>query len=728
MGSFSIAVRDLRRRLLITSVTVLSITLAVSAFLCILPLAENFEIAVGAAMNLQMYAAEPHSMTKILYSFRQPNTPVASADAIRDLDGVSLVNLRTEFIAEDPGGFMKVNDTLLGEKLKGVYRRTMGKPISIFGIDPESEDAWWRASVTREGRGFSDFVTNGSYISVEGECMVGLGMVDRFFDLYQRFGIGNISVGDTLTIMPGMLATRGTTGGATHQEITLKVVGLFKTLRDPELARLERPEEGWSGNTLILHRTDAENLFRMNEDTVSRIYVRYDPDAQGSDLINNVIIPMRKMPEISPFFITPTGAGAMGSTRLAHTTTIIISFIAVAVVIMNMMFTRVYERVRDIGIMGSFGATIFRIMSIFMIQAIFLGIIGGILGVAVAFVASQLYPNLITLRFTIPLLVSPILLAVALSLVSSIIPAFRAALYDPLTAMRYGLEAASESVVTKYMNPIYKKLVKMQFLRKRIYSSLAIRNLLRRFTRSLLATIGIAIGIGLFVQLMITSQAIKSQIVVTIDDVATGVQIDEAAGTITLQLNEIRLQELDLRAHEIAESTAEVEGVETATGEGTVLVYKGGDLEGLRDRLLETKLRGEEMTVEAYQTGLALVAIAIGALGTFNTMITAVLERTGEIGAMVAIGGEPKHIRRMFRVEASIIGLIGGVIGAFIGLAAAMLPFLFTWNFEGLRWLTILSMMGLGVVLAIGISYTSSWYPSRRASGMAPAEAFRLEY
>ena len=650
MGSISIAVRDLRRRLLITSVTILSITLAVSAFLCILPLAENFEIAVGAAMNLQMYAAEPKAITKILYPFRQPNTPVASSEEILALEGVQLVNLRTEFIAEDPRGYMDVNGTPIAGKLTALERRMQGKPMSIFGIDPEKEDEWWKAQVTDDGRGFSDFVTNGSYISAAGECMVGLDMAEYFNERFLKNGIGVIKPGDEITLHPGMIATRGTTGGATHGTITLKVVGLFHTLGDPGLDALERAEQGWSGNTLILHRSDAEQLFRMKEDTVSRIYVRYDPGVSGSDLINEVIIPLRKMAEVSPYFITPTGAGTMGSTRLAHTTTIIISFVAVAVVIMNMMFTRVYERVRDIGIMGSFGATIFRIMSIFMVQAIILGLIGGVLGIGVAFVASIIYPTLISLRWTIPLIVSPIMLAVGLALVASIIPAFRAALYDPLTAMRYGLEAASESVVTKYMNPIYKRLVKMKFLRSRIYSSLAIRNLLRRFTRSLLATIGIAIGIGLFVQLMITSQAIKAQI------------------------------------------------------------------------------GGEMVEVEAYQTGLALVAIAIGALGTFNTMITAVLERTGEIGAMVAIGGEPKHIRRMFRVEASIIRLIGGIMGAFIGLIAAMLPFLFTWNFEGLNWLMILSMMGLGIVLAIGISYFSSWYPSRRASGMAPAEAFRLEY
>ncbi len=649
MGSISIAVRDLRRRLLITSVTVLSITLAVTAFLCILPLAENFEIAVGTAMNLQMYAAEPNTITKILYSFRQPNTPMSSVPAMEALTGVHILNPRTEFIAEDPRGYLDVNGTPISPRLTSLERRMKGKRLSIFGIDPDAEDRWWRTVVTDDGRGFSSFVTNGSYITGPGECMIGLDMSEYFHERFMGNGIGLIKEGDTITLHPGMIASRGTTGGATHGTVTLKVVGLFKTLGDPGLARLGRSEEGLSGNTLIIHREDAEKLFRMKEGTVSRIYVKYDEDAKGTDIINNIIIPLRKMAEVSPYFITPTGAGTMGSTRLAHTTTIIISFIAVAVVIMNMMFTRVYERVRDIGIMGSFGATIFRIMSIFMVQALILGVIGGVLGVAVAFAASVVYPNLISLRWTIPLLVSPIMLAVGLALISSIIPAFRAALYDPLTSMRYGLEAASESIVTKYMNPIYKRLVKMKFLRARIYTSLAVRNLLRRFTRSMLATIGIAIGIGLFVQLMITSQAIKAQI-------------------------------------------------------------------------------GGEITVEAYQTGLALVAIAIGALGTFNTMITAVLERTGEIGAMIAIGGEPKHIRRMFRVEASIIGLIGGIIGALIGLFASMLPFLFTWNFEGLKWIMVLSMMGLGVVLAVGISYLSSWYPSRRASGMAPAEAFKLEY
>ncbi len=650
MGSFSIAIRDLRRRLLITSVTVASITLAISAFLCILPLAENFEIAVGTAMNLQMYAAERQSVTKVLYSFRQPNTPISSADEIRNLKGVDIVNPRTEFIAEDPRGYIDVNGTSVAQKLTALERRMRGRPLSIFGIDPESEDAWWRKVVTDDGRGLRDFVTDGSYISQPGECLIGVDMAEYYHEQFQKYGIGVIGVGDNITLRPGMIAKRGTTGGATHGTITLRVVGLFKTLDDPALDRLGRPEEAWSGNTILIHRKDAERLFAMEPDTVSRIYVRYQEGVSGIDIINNVIVPLRKMAEVAPYFITPTGAGTMGSTRLAHTTTIVISFIAVAVVIMNMMFTRVYERVRDIGIMGSFGATIFRIMSIFMIQAIILGLIGGALGVSIAFMASRLYPTLISLRFTVSLVAAPLMLAVGLALIASIVPAFRAALYDPLTAMRYGLEAASESIVTKYMNPIYKKLVKMKFLRKRIYTSLAVRNLLRRFTRSLLATIGIAIGIGLFVQLMITSQAIKSQIA------------------------------------------------------------------------------GGEVVVEAYQTALALVAIAIGALGTFNTMITAVLERTGEIGAMIAIGGEPKHIRRMFRVEASIIGFIGGVIGALIGLFAAMLPFLFTWNFRGLNWLMILSMMGLGLFLAVGISYLSSWYPSRRASGMAPAEAFRLEY
>jgi putative ABC transport system permease protein len=50
-----------------------------------------------------------------------------------------------------------------------------------------------------------------------------------------------------------------------------------------------------------------------------------------------------------------------------------------------------------------------------------------------------------------------------------------------------------------------------------------------------------------------------------------------------------------------------------------------------------------------------------------NTMFTAVLERTKEIGVMKAVGAKDRHILAMFLAEGALIGLVGGWLGVLIG-------------------------------------------------------------
>ena len=61
------------------------------------------------------------------------------------------------------------------------------------------------------------------------------------------------------------------------------------------------------------------------------------------------------------------------------------------------------------------------------------------------------------------------------------------------------------------------------------------------------------------------------------------------------------------------------------------------------------------------------IALTVASLGIVNTMVMSILERTRDIGIMKAIGGGDEDIRWIFLVEASLIGLMGGVGGLLLG-------------------------------------------------------------
>ncbi|MBU2104172.1 MAG: ABC transporter permease [Nanoarchaeota archaeon] len=71
--------------------------------------------------------------------------------------------------------------------------------------------------------------------------------------------------------------------------------------------------------------------------------------------------------------------------------------------------------------------------------------------------------------------------------------------------------------------------------------------------------------------------------------------------------------------------------------------------------------------------GIAAISLFVGGTGIANTMYTSVLERTKEIGTMKAIGAKNSDILWVFLIEAGLLGLVGGIIGALIGLGSAIL-------------------------------------------------------
>ena len=68
--------------------------------------------------------------------------------------------------------------------------------------------------------------------------------------------------------------------------------------------------------------------------------------------------------------------------------------------------------------------------------------------------------------------------------------------------------------------------------------------------------------------------------------------------------------------------------------------------------------------VEIVLTAVGVIALTVAALGIANAMLAAVRERRREIGVIKAIGGRDRDVRRMFLVEAGVLGFAGGVLGA----------------------------------------------------------------
>ena len=137
---------------------------------------------------------------------------------------------------------------------------------------------------------------------------------------------------------------------------------------------------------------------------------------------------------------------------------------------------------------------------------------------------------------------------------------------------------------------------------------------------------------------------------------------------------------------------------------------------------------------------LALIgglALLVASFGISNTMIMSIRERTREIGIMKAIGGSDGEVTRIFFVEASLIGLCGGVIGVACGWgidrAANVLANRWVTRQVGqaIRQIEFFSipwyLSGGAILFAVLISLIAAVYPATRAAKVDPIKALRYE-
>jgi putative ABC transport system permease protein len=138
---------------------------------------------------------------------------------------------------------------------------------------------------------------------------------------------------------------------------------------------------------------------------------------------------------------------------------------------------------------------------------------------------------------------------------------------------------------------------------------------------------------------------------------------------------------------------------------------------------LVTTAASVSKTLTVLLAGVAAISLLVGGIGVMNIMLVSVTERIREIGLRKALGARPALIRRQFLIEAALLGLTGGLIGAAVGIAGAkVLPNLIS-NPVALSMPAIFG--SITVALAIGLVF--GVYPASRAAQLAPIDALRSE-
>jgi putative ABC transport system permease protein len=393
-------IRNVFRHKLRSFLTILGILIGVLALTTMGALAENFNALLDGGVKYfggSIQVGPPDGQAASLL-------PLSKIDEIKQVPGVSAAFPSYGFQAK-PGQITTVS---------------FGVPDTIIAGDPQ-ENQWSSLKVT---------TAQGHYLSgTSGEVVLG-STIDKEF---------NKKVGDTID-----LPVRPPDAKPDFINHTFTVVGILNVTRTaPDTFAYINTTDG----QMLLK--DSLPIAIRDQIDVSKISESFDvygaPGASLSQLdkiADDINAQVTGVKAVRPSTVVASFKSGGAIFTAITTAAALLALIIGGLSVVNTMFMAVAERVREIGLKKAVGATTLNVMGEFLLEATFIGFLGGVLGYAlgalITIVANATTPvGQPTLFLITPnLTILAIGFAIALGAAAGVLPAWRAARMDPVTALR----------------------------------------------------------------------------------------------------------------------------------------------------------------------------------------------------------------------------------------------------------------------------------------------------
>ena len=399
--SIAIALRALLANKLRSILTMLGIIIGVGAVISMV------SIGMGVKEKVQNSIASLGSNMLIV-------TPgAASSQGVRSASGSSItLSLEdAEYIKKTVQGIDYVAPSV--SKQYQIIAGNQNWTTTVYGITPEY------MAIKSLTVGSGSFVSQQDINSRNRVAVLGATVAENLFGEMNPTG-QNVRINNTPYLVVGVLDSKGQSSMGQDQD-------------DIVLVPLTTAQERLVGitylNSISIQVTKMEGMDQAQEQITSLLRQRHKISGTKEDDFT-----VRNLTSIMAMMTETTGTitlllGSIGA----------ISLLVGGIGIMNIMMVSVTERTREIGIRKALGATYRDIMLQFLIESVVIGVLGGIfgifLGISAAFAIST-FGGLNTVISAVSILV-PFGFSIAVGLFFGIYPARKAALLDPIEALRY---------------------------------------------------------------------------------------------------------------------------------------------------------------------------------------------------------------------------------------------------------------------------------------------------